>query len=319
MPGRAYHDRSGFALIGVLWLVVLVSVVGLGFSLQARGVSRRIANAADFSRARAAAVGCLAHAEEVLIERLGRSQLIGLGSPALEDPWFEPRRLLDDTIQVADALCHVRLYDAGKKLHLNEVSEEELRRLMAARRIDDADADRAAQAIMDWRDLDDLRRARGAEVEEYIQAGVPMLPANGPFGSVDQLRHVLGVTDDIFERLAPSLTLHGSGRVNLATAPAEVLSALPGISRDLLALLLRARADGGTLPDIMTLTDQLDEASRAELRANLAELMSRVTTQTQEVLIISDGWSPGTAMHVRATAVATRANDAVFVVDRSIR
>ena len=44
--------------------------------------------------------------------------------------------------------------------------------------------DRIAQAIADWRDGDDLHRARGAEVAWYEEEGRFVLPRNGPFADV---------------------------------------------------------------------------------------------------------------------------------------
>jgi type II secretory pathway component PulK len=211
------------------------------------------------------------------------------------------------------------LEDAGTKVQLNLVGEDEIRRLMAAVGVDDGDADRVAQAIMDWKDLDDFRRARGAEREEYVQADAPILPPNGPFGSIDELLHVRGMTPEIYARMRPFLALTGSGRVNVSAAPAEVLTALPGMSDDLLALILRARAGGGIVPDLLTLTADLDEDAREAFQASLPVLMSRVTTTAQEVTISTVCSLPSSAARVEATAIAVRARDAVFVVERSVR
>lgn len=316
--GPAHADRGGFALIGALWVVVVLALVGLDFSLRSRATTRRVLNANDHAVALAAADAGVLFAEDALRGMLRRSRQVGLGSDPLPDPWRDPGRLLVDTLKVGEARALVQLFDAGSRLHLNRASEAELRALMTALRIDAGDADRAAQAIMDWRDADEFRRGRGAELEEYVQAAAPILPANGPFRSVQEIRNVLGVTPRLFERVAPYLTVRGSGRINLAAAPPEVISALPGMSDDLLRLIIRARSGGRRMPDLLSLTSDLDGRSREAVRRNLPNLLARVTTETLEVLIRSEGWPPGGSVRVGVAAVAVRSADATFVVERTV-
>src|SRR5699024_1915627 len=54
-------------------------------------------------------------------------------------------------------------------------------------------------------------------------------PANEPFGSVDELQQVIGMSWDLFKELEPMLTVDSSGRFNPAFASAEVLAADPEI------------------------------------------------------------------------------------------
>lgn len=312
-------DRRGFALIGALWIVVVLTLIGLDFSLRSRAMTRRVLNATDHSIGLAAADAGLLYAEDRLRALLRASRQVGMGSEPLPDPWRDPGRLLGDTIELGEGRALVRLSDAGTRLHLNRASEAELRALMTALRIDDGDADRAAQRIMDWRDIDDFRRGRGAEREEYVRADAPVLPANGAFRSVGELRFVLGVTPDLFERVAPHLTVMGSGRINLAAAPPEVVAALPGMSDDLLRLVMRARSRAGPMPDLLSLTSDLDDRSREALSANLPLLLSRITTETAEVLIRSEGWPAGGSVRVGVATVAVRASDAAFLVERTVR
>lgn len=313
------RGEDGFALIGVLWLVVLVAVVGLDFALQARGITRRVANTADHSVAAAAAESGLAHAVEALQRRLGEGAEIPLGDGRLLDPWLEPGRFLGDTIEVADARVVVRLRDVGTMVNLNRASEGELRSLFAALRVDDGEADRVAQAVLDWRDPDRLRRERGGDREEYLQADAPRLPADGPFGRVDELLHVRGVTPELFERVAPFLTVHGSGRVNAATAPVEVLSALPGMSDELLAEIVRRRRSGEPVTDLFSMTAGLDEGARARVRQALPFLVSRLSAGTEEVLAVAEASVGSRSAVAVATGVVVRVADDALLTDVRIR
>lgn len=60
------------------------------------------------------------------------------------------------------------------------------------------EADRLADAILDWRDGDDLTRLNGAEGEYYQNRGLPYLPANGSFQSLTEQLLVRGMTPALF-------------------------------------------------------------------------------------------------------------------------
>jgi len=54
-------------------------------------------------------------------------------------------------------------------------------------------------AIIDWRDEDDLVGLEGAEKEEYKEAGLSYQPPNKPFKSIEELQMVLGMNEQIFK------------------------------------------------------------------------------------------------------------------------
>src|SRR5690625_4200857 len=103
--------------------------------------------------------------------------------------------------------------------------------LFVSRGVEEAEAWHLADAIEDWRDEDDLPRLYGAELAEYEAAGYPYGPANQPFGSVDELQQVIGMSWDLFRELEPLLTVHSSGQINPAFASADAIYAtMPDIS-----------------------------------------------------------------------------------------
>ena len=60
--------------------------------------------------------------------------------------------------------------------------------------LDDAAASAIVDAIVDWRDGDDLRRPSGAESGDYRAANSNYTPANANFETVGEMSRVLGVT-----------------------------------------------------------------------------------------------------------------------------
>ena len=208
----------------------------------------------------------------------------------------------------------MRLRDVGTTLNLNRASEEELRRLLRALRVDFGRADRIAQAVLDWRDPDDEHRARGAERAAYREAGSPMLPRNGPFQNINELRFVRGVDQELLRRLRSYVTVLGTGRVNVNAAPREVLLALEGMTEEAVAVLFRFRQQARPVPNMNRLLRELSAPARRAVESRLAQLVSRTTFDTREVAIVSEGWVDGGIMRARAEGLLVRAATAAFLV-----
>lgn len=83
-----------------------------------------------------------------------------------------------------------------------------------------------ADALLDWLDNDESPRVGGAESAYYLSLPYPYKSKNDLFDTVGELRLVRGVTAEVFEKLRPYVTVHSTGRVNVNTAPKEVLMAL---------------------------------------------------------------------------------------------
>ena len=302
------NDRRGFALLAALWLLVALSTVSLALGEAARARRLAAANASEGLRARAAAQAGIEVVRARLAQRLEPMRMDGL------DPWRDVDSLGGDTMVVGSARYTAEVQDVGAALHLNRASEDELRRLLTALRVDAGLADRLAQRILDWRDADDLHRARGAEKPAYLEARALDLPRNGPFQALGELRSVLGMTPEVYERVRPHLTLLGSGQVNLGTAPRPVLLALPGMTEEAAAVIIRLRGRRPGLSGVAELGRELSTDARRAFEAALPTLLVRATTATREVEVTSHGWLPGGPVEVRITALFVRARDAVFYV-----
>ena len=315
-------NERGFALIAALWLVVAMSTVGLQLSLSARHRRLAAANTIEAAQSRAAAVAGIEHARARLEHRLADATLVALnrGRPAAADLWRRPGLLLPDTMDFDEGGGRyvVSLRDVGARLNLNRATEEELRRFFRALRVDFGRADRLAQAIMDWRDADDAHRPRGAEREDYLRAETPVLPRNGPFQDVGELRFVQGMDDELFNRTHPYLTLLGTGRINLNTAEPEVLQALEGITQRALAVIMRFRRRGEIIVSLNQVARELPSAARPAWQTNMTRLMSRATFDTREVEVVSEGWIDGGLSRSQVQALFVRGGATVFMVWRRV-
>ena len=165
------------------------------------------------------ALGILAQdtAESPSLDTLQESWATGLGED--DTPLCERMPVGAGTFSIGQwdhALFLPGLIDEERKLNLNTAPPEQLQRLMELVDSSDADPASVAQAIADWRD----------EPEGPACQGVSPPCHHGLFDSVDELRLVPGMTPELFAVLRPSVTVYGSGAVNVNTASEAVLSAM---------------------------------------------------------------------------------------------
>ena len=96
--------------------------------------------------------------------------------------------------------------------------------------MNDEDAESLADAILDWRDEDDLTHLNGAEEDDYQNAGRNHGPRNGTFQSIEEFSLVLGMNYEIFRAVKPLITIYsGQPGIDPKVASREALLALPDI------------------------------------------------------------------------------------------
>ena len=318
---RARRPRRGFALIAAVWLMVAMSAVGLEVALVARDHRLAAANALEGATVRAAAASGVEHARARLARALveGGTRRSWNDVQSIVDPWHHLDGMMPDSTVMGGGSYRVRLTDLGTRLDINSVTEADLRRFFVAQRIDAAQADALAQAMMDWRDADDFKRGRGAERDDYIKAQAAELPRNAPFESVDELLQVRGMSRAIFARVRNDMTTLGSGQINVNAAPREVLMALPGITELAAQIIVRAQQSRRRIGSLQELTDLLPAQARGPLQEQMAVMLPRVAFATTEVLVESDGRLAGSPAHSEMEAVIARGGQTAFVVWRQER
>lgn len=98
--------------------------------------------------------------------------------------------------------------------------------------------------IADWVDADSESINGGAENRFYRNSGDTELPPNRPFQSVNELHMVAGMTDELYDVLAPRVTVYGTKSVNVNYAPKETLMALdPAITSEIADKIIESRND----------------------------------------------------------------------------
>ena len=213
----------------VLWLTVMLTVVGGAFAFSMRSEVLAARNAVSLAQARAAADGAL---DRTVFELL---------RPRTNESWKADGRYHQwkdgETLLVASAV------DESARIDLNVGAEPLLKNLFVVLgELDDAAASALVDAIVDWRDADELRRPSGAEAADYRAANSNYTPSNRDFETVGELSRVLGVTPALYAKVAPVLTVHSRQRgINSLTASRNVLLALPGATPDAVDAYVTAR------------------------------------------------------------------------------
>lgn len=250
--------EQGAVLLVVLWtlIVLMVMALQLGQSMRIEGMTTDTyqQEAKAYYLAVAGLNRSLYHI--LMAESQGRT-LLSLQSSVEVEP--EPA----DTWIRADGTWYgeefreggyrVRVSDEGAKINLNQVDDVALKQVFLNLGMEQKFAEALADAILDWRDPDDLKRLNGAERDYYLSLPTPYPAKDAPFDSVDELLLVRGVTHQLFFgqdgiALREIFTVYGDqqGQINLLTASPMVLQATMGIDSTLAQELVQRRAETGS-------------------------------------------------------------------------
>jgi general secretion pathway protein K len=221
--------QSGVALILVLWMLALLTIIGANLVFSSRTALLVAGNLYSRARAEAAAdAGVYKAIQEMYRPQADPERWTGNGRAHL--------------LTFEGATLSVTVLDESAKIDLNTAPTLLLKGLFRALGAAEPDADALADAVADWRDADDLRSLHGAEKADYAAAGRNYEPANAPFETIEELRQVLGMNEDLFRRLEPLVTVYTrQAGINSAAAPREVLLALPGATPEQVDFFLEQR------------------------------------------------------------------------------
>jgi len=221
---RRRENEKGIALlVTLLILVLVVALVHEVFRIGAQSAQTG-AYGRDSIRCILLAEGGTNAARLVLRHDLRDSQY-----DTLDEFWARS----DLRIDFGDGDVLATIEDEERKIDLNRLmlqngnAPDDRRLAVFQRLLDTLEIDRAvADAVVDWLDNGDAPRAGGAESSYYLGLPHPYRAKNDLFDTIGELRLVRGVTSEIYAKLLPFVTVSSSGRVNINTAPKEVLMSL---------------------------------------------------------------------------------------------
>ncbi|MFH1190259.1 MAG: general secretion pathway protein GspK [Candidatus Omnitrophota bacterium] len=147
------------------------------------------------------------------------------------------------------------MIDEERKININTANATILRRFFRmALGFNQMEAQNMAARIIDWRDKDTGWSIPfgSAEDSDYGNLPYPYGAKDWDFEVPDELLLVKDITPELYDRMKNYVTVYGSGKVNINTAPGVVLLSL-GLRKDMVAAIIAFRngADNvaGTLDD----------------------------------------------------------------------
>ncbi len=231
MRGLA-KDEGGWALISTVGILLVLAVIAAG--LVSLSVTSKRVSRTERSQLEAAAI------MEAAVSRA----IAGLLDPRVEERWRVDNVPRVFRFGAVDVTVHIQ--DELGLIDLNAADGDAFVRLLIMVGGIGPDAARdLADKIMDWREADDLGHLHGATKTDYLIAGYKYAPRQGPFQSVEELTLVMGMTPDVFKRIAPAITVHSQRPTfDPQVAPREALLTMPGMSPARVDETLQARLLG---------------------------------------------------------------------------
>lgn len=223
--------QQGMALIIVLWLIVLLSVMAAGHAHNVHTDTTLASRQVEIAKARGLAEAGINH---VILEMLAddSSDEIPIDGTVFAVDVY------DDTVTVA-------VRRATGLVDLNAAGADLLDTLLRACGVEDGRRPKLVDAILDWRDGDNLTHLNGIEDKDYFAAGLPWTSRDDAFKAIDELKYLPGIDQGLFERIAPLVTLYsGRGGIDLENAPPILVTALTGEDIEPATKQLRGRRIG---------------------------------------------------------------------------
>jgi general secretion pathway protein K len=220
--------QRGVAFILVLWLLALLTILLGSFALITRTEGLQARHLFDTTAARYAAEAGLNRA------------VYQMANPDPQQRWVPDGRKYE--LEFEGAQLRLEVTDESGLIDLNAADTLTLSNLFVSQGLEQARADALADAILDWRDTDDLVSPNGAEDGDYDAEGYTYGAKDAPFDTVSEVQQVMGMDFELFERVAPAFTIYsGQPMPNPAFAPTQVLRSLIGMNDELARQLIEAR------------------------------------------------------------------------------
>jgi general secretion pathway protein K len=190
---RCAGRQGGFALLIVLWTLVLIALVVAHLASTARTEARISANLRTNAQAEALADGAVFETIFHLVDMSNRHWTV-------DDPGH--------IIHYDDATAKIRTWPLDGKINPNRAPPELLAALLAELGARSDEAQMVAAAIVDWRTEPTALHSADAKLAAYRAAGLDHGPPSEPFESVDEVARVIGVTPVLFRNLKPHMSIY---------------------------------------------------------------------------------------------------------------
>ena len=218
---RTTLRQRGFALLIVLWSLVLLSLILTQMLSAGRTEAQLAANLRNAAMAEAVADGAV---EEALFHLAAHGPLA----------WRPEGTHL---VRIGHGAAEVAIEDLSNKVNPNSADAALLQAMLVSCGASPGQAAGLSQAVIAWRGDAD---GSGADMTApYRAAGLGYLPPREPMQSLDELPMIVGVTPQLASCLRPHMSLYSDG-------PASARSADPFVAQAVMVATQGGNALAGT-------------------------------------------------------------------------
>lgn len=250
MPANRMRRQRGIALMLVMWVLTLLTVMAVSMTAAQRTETALTDNHVAETRFRMLCDAAIAYTALRFMTQPPESDVetaLAMSDDAPQAAVWQPNGIPRNW-RFAGSEVSISVFNELSRINLNQAELPLLAALLEHLEVPEETAGMLAAAIVDWRDEDDLTQLNGAEDSDYRKAGMAFGARDEPFTSIEELRQVLGMTPEIYRRLAPEVTLAGEGDALAEEfASPVVLAATRGISLEDAQLEI-ARRETTTVP-----------------------------------------------------------------------
>jgi general secretion pathway protein K len=210
----ACRHGDGFALIIVLWTLVLIAFIAAHVTANGRTEIRIAGNLAADATAQAAADGAI------------YASIFNLLDPNPEQRWpldGSPHELI-----VGGSRVMVQVRDESGRINPSSASPQLLEALLQVAGGEPESARQLAASIVEWAGSAEIGGQQG-QPAAYQAAGLDYGPPREQLETIDELGRVLGMTPAVLAAIRPHLTLFGPAVPNPLNADPIVKAALSKI------------------------------------------------------------------------------------------
>ncbi len=289
-PDRSKKDPPGIALLATMLAVALMTIIVMDFTTATALGYLSAATRANEVRAgylarSAIAVGLALLAQDSRTKAMAQANQTNQTTPtvavdSLADIWAQPF----PPVAVDGGSVNLSIVDEARKFDINQltasaaptatgaaagpnnVAAEQLLNLFAILGV----SPEIVPAIISWLSPANLGTQGGVQADFYLGLIPPYQPRYSQMPTIGDLRMVAGVDDATFFKLQNYLTVSAELKVNVNTAPAEVLACLmpqmasnPKLAQELVAERTERPfekiTDVSNLPDFATIGTQLTQ------------------------------------------------------------
>ena len=203
---------GGFAILLVLWVLVLIAFIVGHVAATARSELKISTNIEANAAASAAVDGAVYHA------------IFDLSELRLDQRWIADGSVRE--LRIGDSIISLRVNDEAVRINPNLASASLLEGLLLAVGTEQETAADLADGITQW--VGSARRPRSVDelLAEYRAAGLVYAPPQAPLESIDELIRVRGMSAEVLEAIRPHLTLFGPREPSAIAADSVVAAAV---------------------------------------------------------------------------------------------